>query len=61
MELKSESNDDVLIWVVCSNRTFMELKFRIRIVVGTIQDSSNRTFMELKSTATPPAISTSSF
>ena len=32
----------------CSNRTFMELKWSINLVVLRLLKSSNRTFMELK-------------
>ena len=34
--------------IVCSNRTFMELKFKNRSIFGLERNSSNRTFMELK-------------
>ena len=32
----------------CSNRTFMELKLKIRLSDTALSVSSNRTFMELK-------------
>ena len=35
--------------IICSNRTFMELKSFNWLQVGSANGSSNRTFMELKS------------
>ncbi len=37
-----------IIVIRCSNRTFMELKFRYRVGNGKFLNGSNRTFMELK-------------
>ena len=34
--------------VACSNRTFMELKCRIVLIIRIADGGSNRTFMELK-------------
>ena len=38
----------ILQMMISSNRTFMELKFTIGLLVPFNFDSSNRTFMELK-------------
>ena len=48
MELKC-CTESRLLKSVCSNRTFMELKFRSQGKVNVTKKSSNRTFMELKS------------
>ena len=47
MELKC-CTESRLLKSVCSNRTFMELKFRSQGKVNVTKKSSNRTFMELK-------------
>ena len=37
-----------VVFLECSNRTFMELKFEGCINYQDVMDGSNRTFMELK-------------
>ena len=48
MELKFRLRERHPAWLVCSNRTFMELKFYPYSKRMRSDSSSNRTFMELK-------------
>ena len=48
MELKCFSTPALRLTLMCSNRTFMELKFEGCINYQDVMDGSNRTFMELK-------------
>ena len=48
MELKSRAAAEAAAAPVCSNRTFMELKFGDETAVTDGIEGSNRTFMELK-------------
>ena len=43
-----DGNAVILPFSFGSNRTFMELKFRFKLVIHVWLHSSNRTFMELK-------------
>ena len=47
MELKW-GRPPVRLCTLCSNRTFMELKYKIRRKINVERVGSNRTFMELK-------------
>ena len=49
MELKFESTSNNIDRSLSSNRTFMELKYRIHRAGKARHNGSNRTFMELKS------------
>ena len=48
MELKCTKFQTLVHLIIGSNRTFMELKFQVKIEITKIMLSSNRTFMELK-------------
>ena len=48
MELKFHKMENRYMSTIGSNRTFMELKSRIKTFQKEIEKSSNRTFMELK-------------
>ena len=48
MELKCLSARLLIIFKLCSNRTFMELKFGNVTTLAEDAEGSNRTFMELK-------------
>ena len=52
MELKYTRRTEMLYLMMCSNRTFMELKSLSSKLQGSTTDGSNRTFMELKSEET---------
>ena len=49
MELKYGRDISNTIIILCSNRTFMELKWTLQSLLKLQVSSSNRTFMELKS------------
>ena len=48
MELKCPSSVEISVMAECSNRTFMELKYRSEQRGQQHRYGSNRTFMELK-------------